>query len=311
MSYNKWNYVDSNPINRVDPTGMCWINVSGVNVWIPDGATPCQSGNAGGTQSLPFSGLPSDLLGCETIVTAATPAIPTYDKLDESLLEITRRDKNMKSGSEYYAWYQELWKNKTWWWWTTGHTTFTAWDFLTLILYEELDKVGNPNNTRMYAGFGPYKEAVARVYYQDCKERPGCKPGSTEAMMNWLAGYSESGRNLCCSGIPLLKDNPYESAEELVASIRNPASYGGADWVRGWRPDSPYGMANRYLLNPNALAAIIAKGMVSWRSGNLENGKVDPGEAVIPTGCGSYVLSGDQRMYETLCKRDHGPWPLK
>jgi RHS repeat-associated protein len=52
MSFNRWNYVDGNPINRTDPSGMCWIISGGVNVWIPDGATPCQSGNTG-TQSSP------------------------------------------------------------------------------------------------------------------------------------------------------------------------------------------------------------------------------------------------------------------
>ena len=26
MSFNKWNYVDNNPINRLDPSGHCYID---------------------------------------------------------------------------------------------------------------------------------------------------------------------------------------------------------------------------------------------------------------------------------------------
>ncbi len=43
MSFNAWNYVSGNPVNRLDPTGMCWITVNGTQVWIPDGAAPCSN----------------------------------------------------------------------------------------------------------------------------------------------------------------------------------------------------------------------------------------------------------------------------
>jgi hypothetical protein len=46
MSYNLWGYVQSNPINYTDPTGMCWIALNGsVNaplVWVSDNALPCR-----------------------------------------------------------------------------------------------------------------------------------------------------------------------------------------------------------------------------------------------------------------------------
>jgi hypothetical protein len=85
MSYNKWNYVDSNPINRVDPTGMCWINVGGVNVWIPDGATPCQSGNTGTqtsptTTTSPGTYLPCTPTGVPTLPSPTTGGLTSEDK---------------------------------------------------------------------------------------------------------------------------------------------------------------------------------------------------------------------------------------
>jgi RHS repeat-associated protein len=43
MSYNRWNYTDGNPVNRLDPSGQCWVTVSGSSglVWVSDGTTPC------------------------------------------------------------------------------------------------------------------------------------------------------------------------------------------------------------------------------------------------------------------------------
>jgi hypothetical protein len=39
-----WNYVGSNPINRLDPSGMCWVDVSGTGVWVPDASPQCRYG---------------------------------------------------------------------------------------------------------------------------------------------------------------------------------------------------------------------------------------------------------------------------
>jgi hypothetical protein len=45
MSLNKWNYVEGNPVNRTDPSGMCFYTIPGTDtrVWLPDGATPCNT----------------------------------------------------------------------------------------------------------------------------------------------------------------------------------------------------------------------------------------------------------------------------
>lgn len=226
----------------------------------------------------------------------------TYDKLNESLLEnFPRSTKTNRSGSDYYNWYQKLWKNEngsfSWWW--KDHNTFTIWDFITLVFYLELHNVGNPSNTTMYAGFPAYREAVVRVIYQDCKNS-GCTGGSPEATLNWLAGYSESGAKLCCDGTPKLKDNPYGSAVTLVNSIRYPDACGASEWAaQGFRTDRPYGVGNKSLYQPVLFNKAANLGLIYWRSG-----KDTGNEVIIPTGCGSYLLSDDKNNYQTLC----GEW---
>src|SRR5690554_3800609 len=170
------------------------------------------------------TGTPTAVLVVPCPTPTATSSKGVRDQLNESLLDRQPRTQRQtsKSGLQYYEWYQKLWDNDGFWWWD-NHETFTVWDFLTLVLYLELDKVGNPASA-MHAGFPAYKEAIVRVIYQDCKEK-GCIASSPEAIMNWLAGYSESGSRLCCAatGVPLLKDNPYASAKELMDAIRDPA----------------------------------------------------------------------------------------
>jgi hypothetical protein len=235
--------------------------------------------------------------------------VPTYDKLNERLLEDFPRSPSTtnKSGADYYKWYQHLWENEdgsfSWWW--KDHDTFTIWDFITLVLYLELHSVGNPSNPTMYAGFPSYKEAIVRVVYQDCKSR-GCAGGSPEATLNWLAGYSESGARICCTGTPRLKDNPYGSAEILVNSIRYPESCGASEWVHGWRPNRPYGVGNKNLYDSRIVDVADELQMISWRSN-----KKDPKEVIIPTGCGSYVLTCDKKNYEYQQCGGDGKWPRK
>ena len=45
LSLNRWMYVEGNPVNRVDPTGMCWVDILGTNIWIPDQSTVCKYTN--------------------------------------------------------------------------------------------------------------------------------------------------------------------------------------------------------------------------------------------------------------------------
>ena len=220
------------------------------------------------------------------------------DQLNINDLEnFPRSPKTNVSGVQYYDWYKELWNNKGWDWWK-NHDTFSIWDFITLILYLELDKIGNPSFPNMHAGFSAYQEAIVRVIYQDCKER-GCVGGSPEATLNWLAGYSESGSKLFYSSRePNLKDNPYSSAKILVNSIRNPANCGSPDWARGFLTTRPYGVANKSNFKdvPKAFAYAENHGLIFWRSGK------DTGdEVIIPTGCGDYILHYDRENYQRLC----------
>jgi hypothetical protein len=46
MSFNRWNYVEGNPINRTDPTGQCWIMEDGDGRWYPDNSFQCHRSNA-------------------------------------------------------------------------------------------------------------------------------------------------------------------------------------------------------------------------------------------------------------------------
>jgi RHS repeat-associated protein len=48
MSYNKWAYVEDNPVNRLDPAGLCWVDDgSGKYVWFPDWVPPCNHASSG------------------------------------------------------------------------------------------------------------------------------------------------------------------------------------------------------------------------------------------------------------------------
>jgi RHS repeat-associated protein len=53
LTLNGFPYVQGNPINRGDPSGYCWVHVSGTGsiapIWLPDSATPCLSLLAGGS----------------------------------------------------------------------------------------------------------------------------------------------------------------------------------------------------------------------------------------------------------------------
>jgi hypothetical protein len=41
MSFNRWGYVSENPVNRVDSSGLCYVDISGSQTWIPDSSDPC------------------------------------------------------------------------------------------------------------------------------------------------------------------------------------------------------------------------------------------------------------------------------
>ena len=47
MSYNLWLYTSGNPVNRLDPSGQCWVTPPGSNnpnpIWFPDGTSQCPS----------------------------------------------------------------------------------------------------------------------------------------------------------------------------------------------------------------------------------------------------------------------------
>src|SRR5687768_14164436 len=40
MSHNRWNYVESNPINRTDPSGLCWYPNPQTGGILIDSVTP-------------------------------------------------------------------------------------------------------------------------------------------------------------------------------------------------------------------------------------------------------------------------------
>ncbi len=58
MSYNHWMYTGGNPVNRLDPSGQCWVTLPWSNgpVWIPDGNPLCDGHRPG-----PGPGLPPDI----------------------------------------------------------------------------------------------------------------------------------------------------------------------------------------------------------------------------------------------------------
>jgi hypothetical protein len=242
-------------------------------------------------------------IGTPTPITTPAPtSIP--EQLNESLLYQDPRTHTNVSGLDYYNWYKELWNNKNWWWWES-HSTFMVWDFITLILYVELDNVGNPANSTMHAGYQAYMQGTVRAAYQWCEEQ-GCNAGTPEGALNWIAGYSESAAGRYFSGRTFDRtNNPLESAALIASAIRDPASFGEPDWAQGWKWNSPYGVGNRSLYDDSVLVIAANLNMIAWRSGpNTGN------EVIIPTGCGSMLLHGEKDNYERVgC--GNGTWPLK
>lgn len=77
------------------------------------------------------------------------------------------------------------------------------------------------------------------------------------------------------------------------------------------RADRPYGFGNKSLFEEDpkkreALDKAASLGMIFWRSG-----KGTGNEVIIPTGCGSYLLSLDRENYKELECGNKGEWPLK
>jgi hypothetical protein len=72
------------------------------------------------------------------------------------------------------------------------------------------------------------------------------------------------------------------------------------------RADRPYGFRNKDLYDSRIVDVADELQMISWRSN-----KKDPKEVIIPTGCGSYVLTCDKKNYEYQQCGGDGKWPRK
>jgi RHS repeat-associated protein len=250
---------------------------------------------------------------CATIPPTPSPTptstpTPPPDQLNESLLHHSPLTRTNVSGADYYKWYKELWDDKDWWWWLEGNTTFTVWDFITLILYVELDYM----NSITHAGYPAYRQAAVRAAYQWCKEKSPAYAGTPEGALNWIAGYSESGSKRFF-GSRKIDRTPYtmEGARLLTNSLRSPEANGASEWTEGLRANQPYGVGNKSLYEEDpkkqeALDKAASLGMIFWRSG-----KDTGNEVIIPTGCGSYLLSLDRVNYKRLECGNKGEWPLK
>ena len=249
---------------------------------------------------------------CE-LYNAPTATITPYDILDESKLRGDKPEINTgTNGKEYYEWYKELWRNKSWWWWKT-HTSFTVWDFITLILHLEIDLVGRPNSS-LHKGYPDYKEGLVRQSYAWCAYvYPHEFPNTREGALNWLAGYSQSVKDLVKlkSPIDLKNVDQLKYAGFIVDALRQPIDpVTGEDWSKGYSKHEPYGVGNismfqdtvekqkrlNYVLNhPEFL---------SYRSGP-ETGD----EIIVPTGCGANLLYGERDTFVSVKCDGLGNWP--
>jgi RHS repeat-associated protein len=219
------------------------------------------------------------------------------DQLDESLLHKTPRTRTGVSGMDYYNWYKELWYKQ--------NGSFTVWDFIALIIYVELDNVGNPAIPNMYDGYESYREGAVRAAYQWCKEQM-CDASIPEGALNWIAAYSYSAASRYFGSRTFEStNNPIESATLIANSIRDPIKFGEAIWASGWASDRPYGFGNESLYSDRALTVAANWNMIAWRSGFATGDEV-----IIPTGCGSYILHGEKDNYENV-ECGNGKWPLR
>ena len=243
----------------------------------------------------------------------STPVV--YDSiLDVAKLKPEKSKYTNLSGLDYYDWYKRLWENKAWDWWT-NHSTFTVWDFFTLIIHIEIGEVGNSKNTYMYKGYERYKEAVVRVSYQWCEATaPKVLPNKPEGALNWLAWYSESGKNRYGNRtIEFKGKEQWDSAQEITDALQNPQDHAvDEDWTEGFAWDQPYGVGNLSLFEDmQAIYRVnYAKNtklygyldLLAWWSGDSTGNEI-----LIPTGCGSYILYGDCKNYRNVCAPY--PWP--
>ncbi len=266
QSLNRFSYVVNRPLRYTDPTGYKCN---------PDDGCETPHGDKGGA-----------------------------DKLDKDDLDkVPKNPKTNVSGSDYYDWYQELWLNRHWSWWT-NHSSFSVWDFITLVLYAELDNVGDPAQN-LYSGYEPYREGVVRAAYEWCESQK-CNAGTPEGALNWLAAYSQSGAGRFFGSRTF--DSPTHTMDPailLANSMKNPAKFGEAEWAKGWANNRPYGVGNKSLYDPRNLNKAIELNMIFWRSGQGTGNEV-----IIPTACGSALLHGENDTYEYVGCGD-GIWPFK
>jgi RHS repeat-associated protein len=240
MSFNRWNYVDSNPINRVDPTGMCWINVGGVNVWIPDGATPCQNGNPG-TPLPQYPGLPSDVLSylndCD-ISEDVTSQGGAPDTVDGGL---------GPRGKTLYRLYTEMWNMRgntsAWWWQVYGNDRdgFTLVDFIATIYVRELANAQNLTDRNGKAiNMNDFVEAMGRHAYSWCKDGSKfpksftCDSTTNRGLLFFIASWSQTaigiadGCSVSCNLLDHFKNDYSQSnsdwALKVAKGIKNPSS---------------------------------------------------------------------------------------
>ena len=155
LSLNRWGYVGGNPVNRIDPSGMCWIIENGDGKWYPDSDHRCyyQKQLAGFRNQADKDNFDD---------------VPGLSSKAEKLYEL----------------YEKMYRDKSGWWWTThGAGGFTIWEFMASQWGLEQD---------WYPKTAIYTEALANAAAAWCsyKNPAGCDMKTARWHLEFLAAYS-------------------------------------------------------------------------------------------------------------------------
>ena len=234
MSYNRWQYVYSNPVNLTDPTGrypaecleasnfaQClrdWM----VEIHIPNSSNSILS-----------------LFDCESASISRQGGRSSQDGAPDTV-----EGGLGTKGNTLYKLYKEMWNMRgdtsAWWWQVYGNDRdgFTLVDFIATIYVRELanaqnltDRKGKPIN------MNDYVEAMGRHAYSWCKDGSKfpksftCDSTTNRGLLYFIASWSQTARGIadgCSASCNLLSHFTYDYPQSatwalnIAKGIKNP-----------------------------------------------------------------------------------------
>jgi RHS repeat-associated protein len=229
----------------------------------------------------------------------------TPDVLDTTELSNTSVNCDLSgyclSGRDLYDFYLAIWPNKKGWWWKTygedGY--FTILDFIAMLYQiEAFLSLDDEGFLEGYQGF------AATHTYEYCKWH-SCDGSSPEGMLNFLASYTQSGRNHVKAGAATFNDfdNPGtdpEFALKTVLAIISPESVGHPEWKNGRDNNSAYDFGLVSMGDKERAEELIRNGLVYYHNAFQDqdgNWVVKDNTVLIIGPCESAYFHNDMRTY--------------